>query len=251
MAIVGSLFGRTGGEAALWTFAAAVTVVPFGILVSRARRFLVSGFGPEELAVAFRTELEQGREERIFEYGRGPSLYERVLRFPLHHFDRTATGQVIAMMTGELEPVGGFIGDAFALPISQGGTLLTIFVFMFVQNPLLGAAAVALYPVQGYFIPKMQRRIRELGRQRVRKIRSLSDRIGESIAAQAEIRTNGGAQHHAQADEAVSAGVVAVGDERRAVEPPSHRPHVRRVPATRRDRGASAYCMTASPRFAR
>ena len=80
MAIVGSLFGRTGGEAALWTFAAAVTVVPFGILVSRARRFLVSGFGPEELAVAFRTELEQGREERIFEYGRGPSLYERVLR---------------------------------------------------------------------------------------------------------------------------------------------------------------------------
>src|ERR1700730_10212538 len=50
-------------------------------------------------------------------------LYERVLRFPLHHFDRTATGQIIAMMTGELEPVGGFIGDAFALPISQGGTL--------------------------------------------------------------------------------------------------------------------------------
>src|SRR5206468_325083 len=72
---------------------------------------------------------------------------------------------------------------------------LTIFVFMFVQNPLLGAAAVALYPVQGYFIPKMQRRIRELGRIRVRKIRGLSDRIGESIAAQAEIRTNAGAQH--------------------------------------------------------
>src|SRR5207244_6632920 len=59
---------------------AAVTVVPFGILVGRARRFLASGFGPEELAVAFRAELEQGREERVFEYGRGPSLYERVLR---------------------------------------------------------------------------------------------------------------------------------------------------------------------------
>ena len=98
-------------------------------------------------------------------------LYERVLRFPLHHFDRTATGQVIAMMTGELEPVGGFIGDAFALPISQGGTLLTIFVFMFVQDPVLGAAAVAFYPLQGYLIPKMQRIIRRLGRERVRKVR--------------------------------------------------------------------------------
>src|ERR1700756_4315371 len=117
-------------------------------------------------------------------------LYERVLRFPLSHFDRTATGQVIAMLTGEVEPVGGFIGDAFALPISQGGTLLTIFVFMFVQDPILGAAAVAFYPLQGYLIPKMQRIIRRLGRERVRKVRGLSDRIPETIAARAEIRAN-------------------------------------------------------------
>src|SRR5207249_7896071 len=59
MGFIGSLFGRTGGEAALWTFAAAVTVVPFGILVARARRFLASGFGPEELAVAFRAERSE------------------------------------------------------------------------------------------------------------------------------------------------------------------------------------------------
>src|ERR1700746_2375308 len=122
-------------------------------------------------------------------------LYERVLRFPLHHFDRTATGQVIAMMTGELEPVGGFIGDAFALPISQGGTLLTIFVFMFVQDPMLGAAAVALFPLQGYLIPKMQRIIRRLGRERVRKVRVLSDRIDETIAARNEIRANDAAAY--------------------------------------------------------
>src|SRR4051812_14888212 len=122
-------------------------------------------------------------------------LFERLLRFPMRHFDRTATGEIIAMLTAELEPVGGFIGDAFALPIAQAGTLLTIFIFMFVQNPLLGAAAIALYPLQAYFIPKMQRRIRQLGRERVRKMRVLSDRIGESIAAQVEIRTNAGAQH--------------------------------------------------------
>ena len=122
-------------------------------------------------------------------------LYERVLRFPLHHFDRTATGQVIAMMTGELEPIGGFIGDAFALPISQAGTLLTIFVFMFVQDPMLGAAAVALYPLQGYLIPKMQRIIRRLGRERVRKVRVLSDRIAETIAARSEIRANDAAAY--------------------------------------------------------
>src|SRR5215471_18592486 len=122
-------------------------------------------------------------------------LYERVLRFPLHHFDRTATGEIIAMMTGELEPVGGFVGEAFALPISQGGTLLTILVFMFIQDPILGTAAIAFIPVQGYLIPKMQRVIRRLGRERVRKVRRLSDRIAETIATRAEIRANNGAPY--------------------------------------------------------
>ncbi len=122
-------------------------------------------------------------------------LYERVLRLPLHHFDRVASGQIVAMVTAELEPVGGFVGEAFAVPISQAGTLLTILFFMFMQNPVLGAAALAFYPLQGYLIPKMQRVIRALGRARVRKIRGLSDRIGETIAARIQIRVNDGAQY--------------------------------------------------------
>src|ERR1051325_8193022 len=76
----------------------------------------------------------------------------------------------------------------------------TTFFFFFFRNTPPGAPpprppAVALYPVQAYIIPKMQRRIRQLGRERVRKVRVLSDRIGEAIAAQVEIRTNAGAQH--------------------------------------------------------
>ena len=78
-------------------------------------------------------------------------LYQRVLRFPLHHFDRVASGQIVDMITAELEPVGGFVGEAFAVPISQAGTLADLF-FMFVQNPVLGAAALAFYPLQGYLI---------------------------------------------------------------------------------------------------
>jgi putative ABC transport system ATP-binding protein len=122
-------------------------------------------------------------------------LYQRLLRFPLHHFDRTASGQIVAMVTAELEPVGGFVGEAFAVPIAQAGTLLTILFFMFVQNPVLGIAALAFYPLQGYLIPKMQRIIRGLGRTRIRRIRGLSDRIGESIAARVEIRVNDGAPY--------------------------------------------------------
>jgi putative ABC transport system ATP-binding protein len=117
-------------------------------------------------------------------------LYARVLRFPLPHFKRVSQGEVIPMITAEVEPLGGFIGDSVSLPAFQGGTLLTILIFMFVQDPILGTAAIALYPLQGYIIPKLQRRVNELGKERVKAVRKLSDRIGESISGVQEIHAN-------------------------------------------------------------
>ena len=51
------------------------------------------------------------------------------------------------MINAEVEPLGGFIAEAFALPAFQGGTLVTILVFMFMQDPIMGLAAIALYPI--------------------------------------------------------------------------------------------------------
>jgi len=118
------------------------------------------------------------------------ALYHHLLRFPLGHFKKVQSGEIIPMITSEVEQLGGFIGDAFVLPIFQGGQLLTTIVFMFIQDPVLGAAAVALYPIQGYVIPKLQRRVNQLGKQRVRTIRQVADRIGESAAGIAEIHAN-------------------------------------------------------------
>ena len=109
-------------------------------------------------------------------------LYLRLLRFPLTYFQTRSSAQIIPMVTAESESLGGFIGDAFALPAFQGGTLLTIVLFMFMQDPVLGAAAVALYPLQAYVIPKLQRKVNELGKQRVRTARIVADRIQESAA---------------------------------------------------------------------
>jgi ABC-type multidrug transport system fused ATPase/permease subunit len=94
------------------------------------------------------------------------------------------------MVTAESESLGGFIGDAVALPAFQGGTLLTIIVFMFVQDPVLGLAAIALYPFQGYIIPKLQRKVNQLNKQRVRTQRIVADRIQESAAGIVEIHSN-------------------------------------------------------------
>ena len=118
-------------------------------------------------------------------------LISRVLRFPLPHFRKVSAGEIIPMVTSEVEPLGGYMGDAIAQPLIQGGTLLVIVTFLFVQNPIMGLAAISLYPVQAYVIPKLQRRINQLGKERVRTIRKLSERIGEAITGIHEVHANG------------------------------------------------------------
>ncbi len=117
-------------------------------------------------------------------------LIERILRFPLPHFRSLSQGQTVAMISQESEPLGGFFGDALALPAFQGGILLTILTFMFMQDPVLGVAAIALYPVQVWLIPKLQRIVNSLNKERVRTLRHMSDRIGETVSGVTDIRVN-------------------------------------------------------------
>ena len=117
-------------------------------------------------------------------------LYDHVLRFPVGRFRRVSQGEIVSMVTAETEPLGGFIGDSVALPAFQGGTLLTILIFMFVQDPILGLAAIALYPLQAYLIPKLQRRLNVLKKERVVKVRKLSERIGEVVGGIREVHVN-------------------------------------------------------------
>ena len=98
-------------------------------------------------------------------------LFQRVLRFRLPQFRRVSSGEIIPMITAEVEDLGPFIGGAIALPAFQGGTLIVYIAFIFIQDPFLGLAAIALYPVQGYIIPKLQKRVITLSRQRVQNVR--------------------------------------------------------------------------------
>ena len=122
-------------------------------------------------------------------------LYSRILRFPLAHFRKTSQGELIPMITAEVEPLGGFIGDAFAVPALQGGLLLTAIFYIFSQDPLMGVASILLYPIQGWIIPRLQKKVNMLGKARVREVRKLSEKIGESVSGIQEIHANDTAQY--------------------------------------------------------
>ena len=134
-------------------------------------------------------------------------LYSRLLRFPLPVFKRVGQGEIIPMVTQEVEPLGGFMGDAIAQPAYQLGILATIGAFMLIQEPVLGLAALALYPFQMYAIPKLQRKVTALGKQRVQHVRRLSDRIGESISTIEAVHADDGA-NRLRADVAYRLGSI-------------------------------------------
>jgi ABC-type multidrug transport system fused ATPase/permease subunit len=94
------------------------------------------------------------------------------------------------MVVAETDPIGGFIGESISLPAFQGGLLATYMVFIFLQDFWLGLAAIALYPPQVWLIPRLQKKINLLSKERVQQARALSDRIGETVSGAAEIRGN-------------------------------------------------------------
>ena len=117
-------------------------------------------------------------------------LVDRVLRFPPSEFRRIKPAEIATMIKDEVEPLGGFIGDAFVQPFFLGGQILTALVFILTQNFALGLIAVGLLVVQGVVIPRLRRKQLILGRQRQLTSRKLAGRIGEIIDDIANIHTS-------------------------------------------------------------
>ncbi|KAB2850538.1 MAG: ATP-binding cassette domain-containing protein [Hyphomicrobiaceae bacterium] len=117
-------------------------------------------------------------------------LVDRVLRFPMHQFRRIKSAEVATMVKDEVEPLGGFIGDAYVQPVFLLGQALTTMVFIMVQSVWLGLIAIGIVLVQTFFIPKLRKRLLELGRRQQLTARDLAGRVAETVDGIAEIRVN-------------------------------------------------------------
>lgn len=123
-------------------------------------------------------------------------LFERVMRFRITRFRSTRPGEVIQSILGEIEPLGGFFGEVISTPFFQGGLLCVYVTFIFVQDWILGLAAISLYPLQAWLIPRLQRKIVRLNKERASNTRDLADKIGEGVGVIGDIHTNDTARWH-------------------------------------------------------
>ncbi len=121
-------------------------------------------------------------------------LFSLILRFTPQALRRAKASEMATIIKDEVEPIGGFIGDAFILPAFLGMQALTALFFIIIQNAWLGLMAVAMVGVQFIVIPRLRRKLLKLSRKRQVASRQLAGRVGEVFEGLDTIRSHAGQQ---------------------------------------------------------
>lgn len=122
-------------------------------------------------------------------------LAESAIRYTRRHllsiFDRhlsetpeqAGTGKAAAILNAEVDKLGGFVGEAFAQPVVQAGTLLALLGYMLVVEPLVAAVSTVFLAAQVAVVPVLQAWINRRIEIHVRLTRRMSDGVVEHAEA--------------------------------------------------------------------
>lgn len=126
-------------------------------------------------------------------------LFSQLMRFRPEEIRAVKPAEIASMIKDEVEPIGGFVGDAFIQPVFLLSQALTALVFIMVQSFWLGSIALLIVLAQAIIIPILRREQLRLGRERQIASRQLAGRIGEIVDAGPMIQGHG-ATGYVQAD---------------------------------------------------
>lgn len=118
-------------------------------------------------------------------------LFTIMLCFRPEDIRSVKPAEISSMIKDEVEPIGGFIGDAFVQPAMLGSQALTALAFIMIQSLWLGLLAGAIVAAQALIIPLLRREQLRLGRERQLVSRQLAGRIGEIVDAAPAVQGHG------------------------------------------------------------
>lgn len=118
-------------------------------------------------------------------------LFSSLLSSTPEQRQRLKPAEAASIIKDEVEPIGGFVGDAFVQPVFLGGQAMTALVFILVQNTLLGIVAILMISSQMLVIPRLRREQIRLGKQRQIASRALAGKIGEVVETLDEVSNHG------------------------------------------------------------
>ncbi len=118
-------------------------------------------------------------------------LFSITLRFTPDTLRTTKASETATIIKDEVEPIGGFIGDAFVQPLMLSSQALTAMVFIMLQSVPLGLVVLLVVGVQFTVIPRLRRVQLRLGKERQLASRLLAGRIGEVVDGMDAVHTHG------------------------------------------------------------
>lgn len=118
-------------------------------------------------------------------------LFSQLMRFRPEDIRAVKPAEVASMIKDEVEPIGGFVGDAFIQPVFLLSQALTALVFIMAQSVWLGSIALVIVLLQAIIIPILRKEQLRLGRERQIASRQLAGRIGEIVDAGPTIQGHG------------------------------------------------------------
>ncbi len=116
-------------------------------------------------------------------------LFSHLLHLPLLRFRGLRPASAVSALTGELNSIGTFLGEAIAVPVTALLTYVVVIVYMFSLSPKLTLITMAVYPFELLALPLLQKRFNRWNRERVTTVRAMSDTINEAINGIVEIKS--------------------------------------------------------------
>ena len=123
-------------------------------------------------------------------------LFSTLLRFRPEDIRAVKPAEAASIIKDEIEPIGGFVGDAFIQPAFLGTQALTALAFILTQSMWLGTIALGIILVQAFVIPRLRRRQLELTRERQIASRKLAGRVGEIVEGAPAVHIHGTAAYN-------------------------------------------------------
>lgn len=118
-------------------------------------------------------------------------LFRQLLIFRPEEARLIKPSEAASIIKDEVEPIGGFIGDAFIQPAFLSTQALTALFFIMYQHLWLGLLTVLTIVIQAVIIPILRKKQLLLGKERQIASRQLAGKIGELVDGMNAVRGHG------------------------------------------------------------
>lgn len=119
-------------------------------------------------------------------------FYCHALTLPHTFFLKNRPGSMANPLINYLGPVGDYLGNAWAVPLTNILTLLAMGIYLVRINLLLGLISLCVYPVSLMLLPRIQKLSNRANRRRMELGQKLSGKIVETFSGIEDIQAHAG-----------------------------------------------------------